>query len=341
MSSFWKELIKRNRKSLGTGEFENVCSLLIEKFPENVFLDEFNLYKTETMAKSWENFDPLFFGLMDDPEFNDLSYDVLVDSFLTGKIDKKNLDSLIYYLNWNRNDSLSIDLIKWGETEGILNEEQYNFLMEDLTSRQAEIQEQSKTVGAGPVELLSSIKKLMELKGLNINLGRNLICDGGLDKKASLHMYWTFSDMSDKEPFSKGSFIGDIDEYEKNSIRVMGFYTEKTENRHDARGGFWYKSNIPLDRKYYLFHFKYMTLEESESPSFWLTDELGKEPRLQPTQKVWKECFYLFNNSTLNLTIVKPLLRMWGVGTVWFEDIGLFELAAEGDFLENDLLIIQ
>ena len=89
--------------------------------------------------------------------------------------------------------------------------------------------------------------------------------------------------MSDRAPFSKGSFYGDIDEFENSSIRVMGFFKEKKEKKQPSRAGFWYKNSIPLERKFYLLYFKYKILEGTEIATFWLSNELKKEPRLEKT----------------------------------------------------------
>ena len=341
IGSFFKGLIKKRIKGREETGLEDYMLLIIDKFSENIFLDGLGLYGNELKDKAWDNFDMLFLKIIADPDLNALSCDVLIDSVRSDKIDKKYLPSLIYYLNWKRNFDLSRYLLDLGISEGNLSEEIQKSLTTDLSVRHSGLSKRSDVVCLAPAEIERKLHGLLKEKESSVSLGDNLLFDGGFKKITSLDKYWAFSDMSDGEPFSRGSFYGSIDEFENNSMRVMGFFIEKTEKRSPSRGGFLYNHYIPLKEKVYLFYFKYKTREATESPAFWLSKELKKEPRLKPTNMDWKECFYLFNNGILNLPEVKPLLRMWGLGSVWFDDIGLFEITTEGISIEKDLLIIR
>jgi len=185
------------------------------------------------------------------------------------------------------------------------------------------------------------MERILNSEEIMIDFGRNLIPDESFDNQYSLEKYWDFSDMSDSESWSKGSFYGDFDSMSDKSMRIMGFFVKKIENKEGARAGFWYKQDIPLREKPYLFCFQYKTLQGKEMPTFWLSYAFNKEWRLEPTDSKWKEIYYFFDNEKFKIPSIKPLLRMFGTGTVWFDDICLFEIDSRGAFVEKEALYIK
>ena len=340
-ASFLKGLIKKAKRSPEDVGIEDFIPLIIDKFSENIFVEHLGLYGRINKDRVWDNFDPLFLKIIEDPDLNEWSQDILIESVRSDKIEEESLPSLVYYLNWKDNFDLSRALLSWGSEEGILDDKMQHFLASDLSARQAKLTKRITGAGIVEEEIEGRISGLLGVNESTVDLEEDLIHDGGFAEMTSLLEFWTFSDMSDRDPFSRGSFYGGIDEFENKSVRIMGFFSEKTGKRSFSRAGFWYIRNIPLEKKVYLFYFKYKTLEGTESPSFWLSRELKKEPRLKPTNMDWRECFYLFDNEKMGLSSVRPLLRLWGLGSVWFDDVGLFEMAPEGISIEKDLLIIQ
>jgi hypothetical protein len=108
-----------------------------------------------------------------------------------------------------------------------------------------------------------------------------------------------------------------------------------------ASGGLQLRKRINLSDSTYLLHFRYKTSGQSEIPSFWLAYEIRKAHRIEPADSGWKEVFYIFNNNHYKLPQVQPLLRMFGTGSVWFENIGFYRIEWEGLPVEQDALIIQ
>ena len=77
-----------------------------------------------------------------------------------------------------------------------------------------------------------------------------------------------------------------------------------------------------------------MTREDTERPSFWLADvKYISEREIGPTGGAWRRVLFIFRNAELAIPEVKPLLRMWGTGTVWFADIGLYAVEEGGPLL--------
>ena len=337
LSLFIKEMIKQNKVDLLQNESKFFLPIILEKFPENIFLHNLNFYRTKNQ-REWRNFDLLFFKILEDSKLNFFSFKILTDSIYKGKILKEDLFNLIYFLNWRKNFSLAEDLLNWGMKEKIIDNNQYNFLLKDLIQRKRNKKIKYEN---NLKNIKNKLKELFGKKNIKIRIKENLIQDGSFTQRDSIKKYWFFSDMSDRKPFSKGSFYGDIDLIENNSIRVMGFFVKRIPGKGPARGGFWYKEKIPLKVKVYLFYFKYKTLIGKEIPSFWLAYEFRKEPRLGSTDFKWKEVFYIFNNKNLKIPKVQPLLRMWGTGSVWFDDIGLFEIEIQGASIEKDILFIE
>jgi hypothetical protein len=322
-------------------KFRDYLPIIQEKFPENIFLKQLGLSSAENNPKFSENFDPLFLHILKSPEFNMQSYNMIMNAVQDGLLSNQGLFYLIDFLNWQQNVFLAAKLMQWGIDEGRLTERQYRILRRDLSLRDDPKKNKGKKIEINHEEIKREIEDIFQNDEMNIDLGKNLISGENLEDRDFPEKYWAFSDMSDREPFSKGSFYGDIDEYENNCLRIMGFFKEKTEKKRPSRAGFRYRKNIPLEWKFYLFYFKYKIQEGTEIASFWLSNVLKKEPRLESNPMKWKECFYLFNNSQMKMAEVKPLLRMWGTGSVWFDNISLFELNIEGRFVEKDLLIIR
>jgi hypothetical protein len=316
---------------------DELINQVSKKFTENMFLHHLGLYDESGSEKTWENLDALSLKLMRESRFNDLAFPTITQQIIDDNMPDFYLADLIAYLNWMENFTLSEDLLSWGFEEKRIPKNICDSLAADLSRRRrGQIIERKKFSEQAQN---SSIVQLND-PNLKIMLRRNLLADGDFRGKKTLVQFWTFSDMSDSASFSKGSFYGDMDQSEDSSMRVMGFFVKKIDNKSPARGGFWYNDRIFLEDKTYAFCFKYKTLHKSEAPSFWLSYGL-KEPRPGPSPSSWKRVCFVFNNSHYKLESIKPLLRMWGTGSVWFDDIGLYEVELEGASVEKDALFIQ
>jgi len=337
LASFTAELISKNQTHLLKSQYANLYSYVLRKFPENIFLDHLGLDKENGALRDWENFDALALKLFRESRFDFFVIPFFAQRFSDEELFEHGMSALVYYLNWMENFSLAGDLLDLSYEEKKIGKDEYEALKEDLISRKRKQSPKKELIQ----ELaLDSPFVSLDYNGLKIILERNLLRDGSFEKKNSLKQFWTFSDMSDREPFSKGSFYGGRDHFENKCMRVMGFFVNNLDGKSPVRGGFWYSERIFLEEKTYCFCFSYKTLHESENPSFWLSYGL-KEPRTGPASLTWKKVYFIFNNSHYKLEFVKPLLRMWGTGSVWFDNIGLYEIEVEGTAVEKDALFIQ
>jgi len=321
-------------------KFRDYLPVIKEKFPENIFLKQLGLYSEENIPKFSENFDPFFLHILKSSEFNTQSYDMIMNAVQDKLLSNHGLLNLIDFLNWQQNVSLSAKLLQWGIDEGRLSERQYRFLKRDLNLREDQKKHTGNKIRIDHEEIKRKIEEIFQNDEMNIALGENLIIDENLEDRDFPEKYWTFSDMSDTQAFSPGSYYGGLDLIENDSLRIMGFFSEREKKKQPSRGSFLYKYRISLKRKFYLFYLDYKTLNDTELPSIWLSG-IKKELPLESTENSWKKCIYLFDNAKLNINEMRPILRMWGVGSVWVDNISLFELNIEGRFVEKDLLIIR
>jgi hypothetical protein len=134
---------------------------------------------------------------------------------------------------------------------------------------------------------------------------------------------WQFFYISGSKDARVASFTMGLDGAGENRcLRLMGFFTGsadgKTKSR--ARGGAMCKEKLSLPRGYYLLSFDYLTVTAREKPSFYLWKGIS-EVFLPPTGGGWKKVVYFLNNSTGGFTVIKPIFRMWGTGTVLIDNV--------------------
>lgn len=338
LASFVAELIEDNSVDLLTKEYKGLFNNATKKFPENLFLAHFGLYEERAPAKDWQNFDRLALKLMREPRFNSLVFPMLTKKVVDKEIPDSSLPLLISYLNWMENFSLADDLLTWAYEKRIENNV-YDSLLVDLKRRKKRRQTAKKSPLDGRRDASFFIP--FENKDMKVEAGRNLIFDGNFRKAGSIQKKWTFLDISDTESYAKGSFYGHIDSLENNSLRVMGFFIKYAEGKGYPNGGLQLKKRIELSKNTYLFHFKYKTSGQSEIPSFWLAYGIDKAHRIEPADSGWKEVYYIFNNTHYRLPYVRPFLRIFGTGSAWFENIGLYKIALDSITVEQDALIIR
>lgn len=186
-----------------------------------------------------------------------------------------------------------------------------------------------------PLNLQQSTARLKEIlpgkyKQGAFRFGGNLLTSPGFDDIKKTGRNWRFSDMTDYKPFAAGSFTMGPDSAGKNGmLRIMGFFVAKEKNRANPRGGAWYKKRIPIDAGHYLFSFDYAAKTGKENPSFYLGKSIG-EKRLPPTNGGWKKVIFILDNTGAKLKILKPLIRMWGTGSLWIDNVFLAKIEFTG-----------
>lgn len=137
---------------------------------------------------------------------------------------------------------------------------------------------------------------------------------------------WNFSDMAGIEPFGDGSFtMGPDSVGENGNLRIMGFYVHCEQGQSRPRGGAWYKDNISLEEGCYLFAFDYATKTGNEHAAFWLSKNLA-ENRVPHTSGNWKKVVVILDNRQGQTTMLKPLVRIRGTGSLWIDNIVLAKI---------------
>lgn len=319
LAAWLAEHLRRGDSDLGKSGYGAFSERMAAKFPDNIILDSLGISGDAVAGRRWQDFDALFFRLVRDPEFNRLTYPALTRSFRDGRLPWVALPRLLSYLAWIGNSDLVAQLQEWGNGEA-------------LPPRPAAPPLPGPP--AEPDEICAALARLLEIDPGRLGLGENLIAGPGLSGRASFERSWEFLDMSGKLPFARGSFAGGVDPLAGPALRVMGFFTEETSGRIPCRAGFGRRQAIPLRPEIYLFTFRYRTQEDSERPSFWLTAlEYISERKIDPTGGAWRRVLFVFRNEGLAIPEVQPHLRMWGTGTVWFTDAGLYAIETDGPFL--------
>jgi len=339
LASLVTELIADDEVLRLEREFEELGKTVIDRFPENIFLVHYGLYEEGIADQDWANFDALSLKLLRESRFNSMSFPILTQNIAENKIPDSSLPFLIRYLNWMHNFSLSGDLLSWARKSKKIDDAVYDTLQKDISQRKTSRSAPQESPLERSGDFFFSIP--FEKGKVEVEAGSNLLLGKKMRSVSSQTGGWIFTDISDTDQYAKGSFYGDIDRFQNNRLRVMGFFTRYFEGKGFAHGGLQMGKKIGLTEDLYLFHFKYKTSGQSEIPSFWLAYEFEKLQRIAPAESGWKDVFFLFNNAYYKLPFVQPFLRMFGTGSVWFENIGLYKIDPDNFWVEQDALIIQ
>jgi hypothetical protein len=170
------------------------------------------------------------------------------------------------------------------------------------------------------------------------DLERLLLTSGfGSDKE--IRTAWRFANMANVKPFGDGSFTMGRDRIgDGHVLRLMGFFTDNRTARTPARAGAWYAKPIPVTGRIYRFSFYYATRTGHEKPSFFLANNLP-EQFLPHTKGQWIKVEFYIRNQDNRFKQLRPLVRMWGTGSMWVDDVELTELTGPPakEFLEHPL----
>jgi hypothetical protein len=311
---------------------------LLRLFPDNLFLQALDVYPDDHAPGELANLDALSLLILAEAELNHLTFPILTQSDSGSQVPESFALLVVLYTNWQKNFALSEQLRSWYRQTQKISIGQDQILGEDLLRRkqnQPDVLDQKRRPAK---EVMTSLALNLAMDPENHRLGENLIPGKPFLSSAEGASHWFFSDMSDGENFSKGSFFGDLD---NDSLRILCFFTQKTEGRQVARGGFWHKHSIPLEKCLYIFGFRYRTLLDTESPTFWLDYQFKKEWKLEPTANQWKHAVFLFDNSAWGIKKIQPLLRIFGPGSAWFDDIWLYKWPRKEAGIDKEVLFIQ
>jgi hypothetical protein len=200
--------------------------------------------------------------------------------------------------------------------------------------------------GAGYQESINQLTDiLMETYQLKAgDFEKNLEKCPTFDSIKKFEKYWAFSKMAGYEPFSDGSFSMGLGRTKTNTyLRIMGFFVHNQQGKSKARGGAWSRERKIIEKGFYLFSFDYLTITDREKPSFFLWKGIH-ENYLPPTRGKWKKVIFILNNASNTHSLLKPLFRMWGTGTLLIDNVYLaritnpgFSIPTPGNLLIRDI----
>lgn len=256
--------------------------------------------------RDWQNLDEVSFALLAEAGQNPLTISII--DRIGHTFDVWFTENLKDYCRWRQNDGLA------------------DYLVEKF-----QLPERRPPLAAlSAIPYLRSRARLKEILESrldmgNIRLGPNLIEGGDFEDPLQFQQRWEFCDLAGIRRFAPASFYaGWQRQGDKGAARLMGFFFVEEAGKLSPRGGIRCHRSILLQRGLYVFSFDYFTRTGWEGHSFYLWDGI-KEPRIPRAQRGWKKAVFLLDNHALKFDYVRPLIRMWGVGTVLFDNVYLGE----------------
>jgi tetratricopeptide (TPR) repeat protein len=179
---------------------------------------------------------------------------------------------------------------------------------------------------------------LLDVPVDSVELGPNLVENAGFERGQEAQLQeWIWYQWTDGGRFDRGLYVGGLETdwpYEGNQAAVVrGLWIEGNERRLPSRAGFWYsrdgvtlRPNVP-----YVLAFYYRTLMlHSGRVAIQISDEAAIAPRrdvwLPDTQGRWQKHVLVCWNHSMETVTVRPLLRIWGEGTAWFDEVQILEV---------------
>lgn len=211
-----------------------------------------------------------------------------------------------------------------------------------------------RSVRATSAEPARSARSAVPISGpawLNtLKLGSELILDGDFEVRKPCPRlnqsgwcslaFWETSMMDTGDPWNVGFFVVGVDHAHaysgRQSMRVDGVYVERRVDREPARAGYWhYPVNLKANRPY-VISFVYRTDSygtQSRGAAIWISSDFrvlfAGDYFLPSTHGAWKRVTILgWNRAELDMPI-RPLLRNFGEGSVWFDDFSVREVVNE------------
>jgi len=186
---------------------------------------------------------------------------------------------------------------------------------------------------------ISIVAKVLGVQGDELLLGPNLIENAGFEQGETSPLGWGWSLMAGSDVWNEAAFFGGVDSFEvyegERSSRVEGFWTETVADREGARAGYWAKEVELGPNTLWVLSFYYRTWDLSDGDaSVWVSYDpeviFAGDHGLPATDGAWRKAVIVGWNKKASAGVVKPLLRNWGVGNVWFDDVGLRQIRVQG-----------
>jgi len=183
------------------------------------------------------------------------------------------------------------------------------------------------------------VAEVLGVEADEVLLGPNLIENAGFEQGATSPLGWNWALMTGSEVWNEAAFFGGVDSFEvyegERSSRVEGFWTETATDREEARAGYWAEEMALGPKTLWVLSFYYRTWNLGDGDaSVWVSYDpevvFAADHRLPTTDGAWRKAVIVGWNRKASVGPVKPLLRNWGVGSVWFDDVGLRQIRVQG-----------
>ena len=186
------------------------------------------------------------------------------------------------------------------------------------------------------------IAQVLKINGKDFGLGENLISNGNFEIYDTEPPDWTWimwpGNISNKsnQSYEKRIFSGMLDIFERfdgnNSLKIIGTNEKnKFTNKTTTRAGFYAKKIMLKPNTPYVISFYYKTkgLKDGQA-AFWISgdkDIISPHDYLLPnTDGFWRKFLIIGWNKKEKLVEVEPLIKSYGTGEVWFDDVALEEI---------------
>jgi hypothetical protein len=273
------------------------------KYRDNFYLQKFinNLEK----KRNWEHLDEVSYFFLSNKKHNKLTISIFEK--IKYQFSKTFLINLCDFLFWKKNYILG------------------NYIKQKFKLNRYKYKKPNKTLSYKKSVLILKdfiLKEFKIKKGFsNVNLIEPEV-SGDIN---FLRKYWHYSNMSNIYPFGDGSFS-------VNTETISGYKLVKLFNSYlnnnrksNARGGIWHKRSIKIDRRYYVFSFDYFSKTGHEKMRFWLSKYI-KIFSFTKEKMRWKKMIFILDNRDGKIDLLKPLIRMYGTGSSWINNVFLGKL---------------
>jgi hypothetical protein len=176
-----------------------------------------------------------------------------------------------------------------------------------------------------------------------VELGPNLVENGGFERvsKGDWPEAWEWHNPATSQPYNRAAFVGGVDRLDPLlgglAARVDGFWIETLPDRSRAWAGFRVLYEIPASPDdLYMVSFDYRTERSlGDSAGIWVSPTeifFGWELFLPPTDGAWRHAVGLSRSASVQTASAPDILvRSWGVGHVWFDNVRFQSICVLGD----------
>ena len=186
-----------------------------------------------------------------------------------------------------------------------------------------------------------------------VELGENLVEDGGFEEwVGGKPKGWMWSDMATGDPWNEGLFVrGQSTRLVPGgamAARVHGLWVQSLTDLPGGRAGYWICQGgeetcpgISLEpNALYALVFYYSTVGTGDrGAGLWVSNNaeafFAHERFLPPTAGTWHRLTVVSRNNLSFSESVQPLLRLWSIGIVAYDDVRLREIEIAGEISKS------